>query len=152
MTVNEVVPDFQAIIQTNETIQLSDYRGRNVLLYFYPKNHSHGCTQEAQEFRDNYAQFVELNTVILGVSRDVVNSHVYFKNKHNLPFDLISDADETLCQSFDVIIPKTVWGKSLSGIARSSFLINAEGVLVKEWRKVKVKGHVQTVLTFLHTI
>ena len=127
-------------------LSISDFKGRTVVLYFYPKDNTPGCTLEAQDFRDHYKKFQTLNTVIFGVSRDSVKSHDGFKCKQALPFDLISDSDETLCQLFDVLKLKNMYGKEVIGIERSTFLINAEGVLVHEWRKVKVDGHCLEVL------
>ena len=141
INIGQSVPDFTAQATDNKTLHLSDYVGQFVLLYFYPKDNTAGCTQQAQSFRDAYAQFTAHNTVILGISRDSVRSHDNFKAKHELPFDLIADTDEQLCQLFDVIKMKMMYGKSVRGIERSSFLINPDGVLVKEWRKVKVKVH-----------
>ena len=146
VTLGAIVPDFVATITDNQTIKLSDYSGENVVLYFYPKDNTPGCTLEAQDFRDHYKKFQTLNTVIFGVSRDSVKSHDGFKCKQALPFDLISDSDETLCQLFDVLKLKNMYGKEVIGIERSTFLINAEGVLVHEWRKVKVDGHCLEVL------
>ncbi len=143
------VPLFTAQATPNKTIQLVDYLGKNVLLYFYPKDNTPGCTQQAQAFSDYHAQFRALNTVILGVSRDTLSAHQRFKAKHELPFELIADTDETLCQLFDVIKLKNMYGKQVRGIERSSFLINPAGVLVHAWRKVKVAGHCQTIIDFL---
>ena len=140
------MPNFTVMTTDNKSIELSDYHGQNVVLYFDPKDATPGCTQEAQDFRDNYAQFGALNTVILGVSRDSLISHDKFKCKHALPFDLISDSDETLCQLFDVLKMKNMYGKQAIGIERSTFLINVEGVLIYEWRKVKALGHGLNVL------
>jgi peroxiredoxin Q/BCP len=146
---DQVVPDFSAQSTGDKTIHLSDYRGQFVLLYFYPKDNTPGCTQQAQNFRDAYPQFTALNTVILGVSRDSARSHDNFKAKHELPFELIADSEEQLCQMFDVIKMKSMYGKQVRGIERSSFLINPDGVLVQEWRKVKVKTHCDEVLQAL---
>lgn len=150
---NNVVPDFNAHITGSEqTVKLSDYRGKNVVLYFYPKDSTPGCTLESQNFRDNYEKFVALNTVILGISRDSIRSHDGFKCKQRLQFELISDNDEIICQLFDVLKPKMMYGKEVIGIERSTFLINAEGVLIHEWRKVKVDGHVEEVLEKVSTV
>lgn len=151
ITLNTVIPDFSAITDDNKTIQLSDYRGQNLLLYFYPKDNTAGCTQEAQDFRDTIAQFSALNTVILGVSRDSVRTHENFKAKHGLPFDLIADTNESLCELFGVMVIKNMYGKQARGIERSSFLINSDGVLIHQWRKVKVKGHIEAILKVLET-
>lgn len=151
MTINigDVVPNFQASATGDKTINLSDYQGQKVLLYFYPKDNTPGCTQEGQAFRDHYSQFQQLNTVILGVSRDSVKVHEGFKCKQNFPFDLLSDQDEVLCELFDVIKMKNMYGKQVRGIERSSFLIDEQGILIKEWRKVQVKTHITEVLTAL---
>lgn len=130
----------------DQIIQLSDFRGKNIVLYFYPKDNTPGCTLEGQDFRDNKRKFSARNTVILGVSRDSVKSHENFKSKQSFSFDLLSDPDEKLCKQFDVIKEKNMYGKKVIGIERSTFLIDENGVLVKEWRKVKVKGHVEEVL------
>jgi peroxiredoxin Q/BCP len=144
--IGENVPDFSAKITGNKTIKLSDFRGRNVVLYFYPKDSTPGCTLEAQNFRDNFAQFEASNTIIFGISRDSLKSHENFKCKQNLPFDLISDDDEALCQLFDVLKLKNMYGKQVIGIERSTFLINVHGVLIHEWRKVKVEKHCLNIL------
>lgn len=146
VTLNEIVPNFSAKMTGNQAVKLSDYRGRNVLLYFYPKDNTPGCTQEAQDFRDNYEKFSTLNTIILGVSRDSIKMHDGFKCKQALPFNLISDDEETLCQLFDVLKMKNMYGKQVMGIERSTFLISIEGILIHEWRKVKVAGHCANVL------
>ncbi len=152
IAIDKIVPNFIAVTTDDKTIQLIDYIGKNVVLYFYPKDSTPGCTQEAQDFRDNYAQFVALNTAIFGVSRDSLKSHNNFKCKQQLPFDLISDSDETLCQLFDVLKMKNMYGKKAIGIERSTFLINKEGVLIHEWRKVTVAGHCLNVLEKIDAI
>ncbi len=128
-----------------QTIDLKDYRGQWIVLYFYPKDATPGCTTEGQNFRDAHADFIAANAVILGVSRDSVRSHETFKQKQQFPFALLSDSEETLCQQFDVIKDKTMYGKQVRGIERSTFLIDPEGVVQHEWRKVKVDGHVAEV-------
>ncbi|RME35390.1 MAG: peroxiredoxin [Gammaproteobacteria bacterium] len=140
------VPDFEARATGGKTIRLSDLKGRNVVIYFYPKDSTPGCTREGQDFRDHYAEFQTLDTVIFGVSRDSLASHERFREKQGFPFDLISDPDETLCRLFDVIQEKNMYGRKVMGIVRSTFLIDREGVLRREWRKVKVPGHVEEVL------
>ncbi len=152
LNLNEPVPDFEAEATGGKTIRLSDYRGKKVLLYFYPRDNTPGCTQEGKDFRDHYARFQELNTVILGVSRDSVKVHEGFKQKHEFPFDLISDKDEKLCSLFDVIKMKNMYGKQVRGIERSTFLIDEQGILIHEWRKVKVKTHVAEVLDILEQL
>lgn len=140
------VTDIKLASTDDQIIQLSDFRGKNIVLYFYPKDNTPGCTLEGQDFRDNKRKFSARNTVILGVSRDSVKSHENFKSKQSFSFDLLSDPDEKLCKQFDVIKKKNMYGKKVIGIERSTFLIDENGVLVKEWRKVKVKGHVEEVL------
>ena len=140
------VTDIKLASTDDQIIQLSDFRGKNIVLYFYPKDNTPGCTLEGQDFRDNKRKFSARNTVILGVSRDSIKSHENFKSKQSFSFDLLSDPDEKLCKQFDVIKEKNMYGKKVIGIERSTFLIDEKGVLVKEWRKVKVKGHVGEVL------
>jgi len=146
---NQTTINFSAAATGDKTIQLSDYLGNYVILYFYPKDNTPGCTTEGQDFRDNIEQFKTLNSVILGVSRDSVRVHEGFKSKHEFPFDLLSDKEETLCQLFDVIKMKSLYGKQVRGIERSTFLINPQGKLIHEWRKVKVKTHIDEVLSKL---
>ncbi|MBX9762559.1 MAG: peroxiredoxin [Pseudomonadaceae bacterium] len=140
------VADFKADATSGQTVQLSDLKGRNVVIYFYPKDSTPGCTTEGQGFRDHYAAFQAANTVIFGVSRDGMKSHENFKCKQAFPFELISDKDETVCQLFDVIKLKKLYGKEYLGVDRSTFLIDQDGVLRQEWRGVKVPGHVEAVL------
>lgn len=146
LSVGHSVPDFTASATGDKSIKLSDYKGKNLVLYFYPKDQTPGCIKEGQGFRDHYSQFVSLDTEILGVSRDSLKSHENFKTKQEFPFDLLSDPDEALCQSFDVIKMKNMFGKKAMGIERSTFLIDRHGVLVQEWRKVKLKEHIEEVL------
>jgi len=127
-------------------ISFSDLKGKNVVLYFYPKDSTPGCTREGQDFTDNIRKFRARNTVIHGVSRDSIKSHENFKAKQKYSFDLLSDRDEKLCAQFDVIKEKNMYGKKVMGIERSTFLIDEKGILRKEWRKVKVDGHVSKVL------
>jgi len=136
----------------NKILKLSDLKGKNIIIYFYPKDATPGCTIEGQNFRDNIRKFSSRNTIVLGVSRDKINSHEKFKKNQKFPFDLLSDEDETLCKIFDVIKEKNMYGKKFIGIERSTFLIDEKGILRKEWRKVKVKGHVEEVLTALKEI
>ena len=146
VTVGKKVPAFAAEATGNEKICSKDLRGSRVVLYFYPRDSTPGCTLEGQDFRDNHTRFRRAKTVILGVSRDSIASHEKFKAKQGLPFELLADTDETLCKLFDVIKQKNMYGKKVLGIERSTFLIDEEGVLQKEWRKVKVAGHVEDVL------
>ena len=140
------VPDFKLPSTGSKTISLSSLKGQKVVLYFYPKDATPGCTLEGQDFRDMIRKFDALDTVILGVSRDSVASHEKFRSKECFPFDLLSDEDEKLCKLFDVIKEKNMYGKKVMGIERSTFLIDETGVLRQEWRKVKVEGHADEVL------
>ena len=128
------------------TVKLKDLKGKRVVLYFYPKDATPGCTQEGQDFRDLYPKFQRLNTEIFGVSRDTVASHEKFKDKQGFPFELLADVDEAACRAYDVIHEKNMYGKKVMGIVRSTFLIDEQGLLVNEWRKVKVDGHADEVL------
>jgi peroxiredoxin Q/BCP len=143
---NRVVADFEADATGDQTIRLKDLRGKKVVLYFYPKDSTPGCTTEGQDFRDLHSKFKRAKTVILGVSRDSIASHEKFKAKHDFPFELLSDSDEKLCAQFDVIKEKNMYGRKVMGIERSTFLIDEDGKLRREWRKVKVKGHAEEVL------
>ena len=143
---NRVVADFNAESTGDKKIRLKELRGSNVVIYFYPKDATPGCTLEGQDFRDLHGRFKRQKTVVLGVSRDSVASHEKFKAKQNFPFDLLSDPDEKLCRQFDVIREKNMYGRKVMGIERSTFLIDADGKLRAEWRKVKVKGHAEEVL------
>jgi peroxiredoxin Q/BCP len=143
---NRVVGDFTADATGDQKIRLQDLRGKNVVIYFYPKDSTPGCTTEGRDFSALHDRFKRANTVILGVSRDSIASHEKFKEKQGFPFDLLSDPDETLCKKFDVIHEKSLYGRKFMGVVRSTFLIDAEGKLRREWRKVKVKGHAEEVL------
>ncbi len=145
-TMNRVVKDFTAEATSDTEVRLKDLRGQNVVLYFYPKDSTPGCTQEGQDFRDLNTRFRRQKTVIFGVSRDSLASHEKFRAKQNFPFELISDPDEKLCKQFDVIKEKKLYGRTFMGIERSTFLIDKDGKLRGEWRKVKVKGHAEEVL------
>ena len=140
------VPDFEAACTGEKTFRLSDYQDRNLVVYFYPKDNTSGCTREGQDFRDNHTKFKRQKTIILGVSRDSIKAHENFKAKQAFKFELLSDKDEELCKLFDVIKMKNMYGKKVRGIERSTFLIDANGKLKQEWRKVKVDGHVEEVL------
>lgn len=144
--VGNSVPNFSLIGSDNNLHSLSDYKGKKVILYFYPRDNTPGCTTEACEFRDNNKQIIDSNTIILGISKDPLASHVKFITKFNLPFILLSDEEKTVCNLFDVIKEKNMYGKKVLGIERSTFLIDENGILIKEYRKVKVKGHVDSII------
>ena len=146
VAVDQPVGDFQVQATSGQAISLSELKGQQVVIYFYPKDSTPGCTTEGQDFRDHYAQFQAANTLVFGVSRDSLKSHENFKAKQSFPFELISDKDEALCQLFDVIKLKKLYGKEYLGVDRSTFLIDKEGVLRQEWRGLKVPGHVVAVL------
>jgi peroxiredoxin Q/BCP len=143
---NRVVKDFKAEATGDKTIHLKSLRGKKVVIYFYPKDATPGCTTEGQDFRDLHAKFRRQNAVVFGVSRDSIASHEKFREKQKFPFDLISDPDEKLCKQFGVIREKTLYGRKFMGVERSTFLIDEAGKLRREWRKVKVKGHAEDVL------
>ena len=140
------VPDFEAPATSGETFRLSAHRGKKLVLYFYPKDNTPGCTVEGQNFRDLHGEFSRANTLVFGISRDTLKSHEGFKAKMAFPFELIADTDETVCKMFDVIKMKNMYGKQVRGIERSTFLIDSEGRVAREWRAVKVAGHVDEVL------
>lgn len=144
--IGKKVTDTKVPATGEQELKLSDFKDKNIVLYFYPKDSTSGCTREGQDFRDDIAKFRRAKTIILGVSRDSVKSHENFKAKQEFPFDLLSDKEEKLCQQFDVIKEKNMYGKKVMGIERSTFLIDKKGVLRQEWRKVKVDGHVKEVL------
>ena len=150
--VGKKVPAFKLPATGEQTISLTSLKGKNIVLYFYPKDNTPGCTTEGQDFRDSIAKFKRQNCIILGVSRDTVRTHENFKAKQKFPFDLLSDTEEELCNLFDVIKLKNMYGKKLLGVERSTFIINEKGVLKQEWRKVKVAGHVDEVLAAVKTI
>ena len=144
--INTKVKKFKVSATSELEINSIDLIGKNVVLYFYPKDNTPGCTQEGEDFKDLYKEFKKLKTEIYGISRDSLKSHEGFKTKYKYPFELISDPDEKLCNLFDVIKEKNMYGKKYMGIERSTFLINKDGKLSAEWRKVKVNGHAIEVL------
>ena len=144
--IGKKVAKFSLPATGDKTLSLDDFKGSKLVIYFYPKDNTPGCTLEGQDFRDRYPEFQKAGTAILGVSRDSVKSHENFKAKQNFPFDLLSDADEKLCGQFDVIHEKNMYGRKVMGVVRSTFLIDKDGKLRDEWRKVKVKGHADEVL------
>jgi len=145
--IGKKVANFSLPATGDKTLSLKDLKGSNLVLYFYPKDSTPGCTLEGQDFRDQHTAFRKANTLIPGVSRDSVKSHENFRSKQNFPFDLLSDSEEKLCRQFDVIREKNMYGRKVLGIERSTFLIDGDGILRQEWRKVRVKGHVDEVLT-----
>ena len=146
VSIGRKVPDFSLPATGDQTVTLSEYQGRNVVVYFYSRDSTPGCTTEGQDFRDRMASFRRRNTAVLGISRDTIKSHENFKARQQFPFELLSDADETVCRLFDVIREKNMYGRRVMGIERSTFLIDDRGVLRREWRKVRVKGHAEEVL------
>ena len=132
--------------ENGEIIDLKSFRPNSIVLFFYPRDNTPGCTSESIDFRDNFKSFQKKNTLIFGISKDSLSSHEKFKEKFNFPFELISDPEEKVCKAFDVIKEKSMYGKKYLGIERSTFLVDSKGKLKKEWRKVKVKGHVEEVL------
>ena len=150
--VGKKVPDFKALLDNEETFKLSENKGKNLVFYFYPKDNTPGCIKEGEDFRDNYSVIKKLNTEVIGVSKDSVTSHQKFVQKFNFPFNLISDENEKVCNLFNVIKEKNMYGRKYMGIERSTFLIDTNGKLVKEWRKVRVKGHVDDVIESIKEI
>lgn len=151
-SVSEFAPDFTAAMTGDAQFSLSQYRGSKLILYFYPKDNTPGCTTESMNFRDLHADFVAAKTQIFGISRDSIRSHESFKTKLGLPFDLISDPDETVCNLFGVMKMKKLYGRESRGIERSTFVIDANGKLARQWRGLKVNGHVEEVLAFVQNL
>jgi peroxiredoxin Q/BCP len=149
---NQPAPDFQLPATGGNTFQLSNYLGKTVVIYFYPKDSTPGCTTQGIQFRDAYPQLQQHNTEIFGVSRDSLKSHENFKAKFTFPFELLADTEELACSLFNVIKMKNMYGKQVRGIERSTFVIDKNGTLVKEWRGVKVDGHAAEVLNFIQTL
>lgn len=149
---DQPAPDFTLPATGGKTFRLSNAKGTNLVLYFYPKDNTPGCTREGEQFRDLYSQFRKLRCEVYGVSRDSMKSHESFKAKMDFPFELLSDADETACKLFDVIRLKNMYGRKVRGIERSTFVIDDRGVVRREWRGVKVPDHAQEVLEFVKTL
>lgn len=149
---NQSVPDFQLPATSGKTFQLSNYLGKNVVIYFYPKDSTPGCTTQGMQFRDAYADFQQLDTEIFGISRDSLKSHESFKAKFSFPFELLADTEELACSQFGVMKMKNMYGKQVRGVERSTFIIDKKGNLVKEWRGVKVDGHAAEVLNFIKAL
>lgn len=152
LMMHQAVADFQLTATSGKTFQLSDYLGKNLVIYFYPKDSTPGCTTQGIQFRDAYADFQANDTEIFGVSRDSLKSHENFKAKFTFPFELLADTEELACTLFGVIKMKNMYGKQVRGIERSTFIIDKNGSLVKEWRGVKVEGHATEVLNFIKTL
>jgi len=146
MKIGDKLPALTVATTPDQSLKFTSLKKKNIIIYFYPKDSTPGCTTEGQNFRDLYVEFTDLETVIFGVSRDSIKSHQKFKEKQQFPFELISDPEEQLCKAFDVIKLKKLYGREYMGIERSTFLFNKKGQLVNEWRKLRVKGHVDLVL------
>jgi thioredoxin-dependent peroxiredoxin len=146
LVINKPAPDFSLPATNGKRINLKDFMGKNIVLYFYPKDCTSGCTQEGKDFSENDKKFASLNTMILGISRDSLKLHEKFKSEQQFPFELLSDTEETVSKLYGVLKEKIMYGKKSYGIERSTFLIDKQGVLRREWRKVKVPGHVEAVL------
>ena len=149
---NQPVPDFALPATSGNTFKLSDFLGQYMVVYFYPKDSTPGCTTQGMQFRDAYADFKQVNAEIIGISRDSVKSHENFKAKFSFPFGLAADTEEVACNIFGVIKMKNMYGKQVRGIERSTFVINPQGVVIREWRGVKVDGHALEVLTFIQSL
>ncbi|HAF00250.1 MAG TPA: peroxiredoxin [Methylophilaceae bacterium] len=149
---NQPVTDFELLATSGKTFKLSDYLGKLLVVYFYPKDSNPGCTTQGVQFRDTYSEFLALNANIVGISRDSIKSHENFKAKFSFPFELLSDSEELACTLFNVIKMKNMYGKQVRGIERSTFIINQQGKLIHEWRGVKADGHANEVLAFIKTL
>ena len=149
---NNPVTDFELPATSGHTFKLSDYLGKTLVIYFYPKDSTPGCTTQGMQFRDFYSEFQEANTEIVGISRDSLKSHENFKAKFSFPFELLADTEELACGIFGVMKMKNMYGKQVRGVERSTFVIDKNGSLVQEWRGVKVDGHVPQVLDFVKTL
>jgi len=147
--IGDLIPDLTVATTKNDALKLRELSGKNLILYFYPRDNTPGCTTQGQNFRDHYQTFLDANTEILGVSRESIRSHNNFINKHEFPFDLISDPDEVLCKAMDVIKEKKMYGKTHMGIERSTFVFDTQGKLIHEVRKVKAKTHIDEMLAFI---
>ncbi|OEF98805.1 peroxiredoxin [Vulcanibacillus modesticaldus] len=150
-SIGDIAPDFTLPASNGQNVSLHDFRGKYVVLYFYPKDNTPGCTTEACDFRDYYQDFSNLDAVILGVSPDPLKSHEKFISKYQLPFLLLSDEDHEVAKKYDVWVLKKMYGREYMGIERSTFIIDKEGKIMKTYRKVKVKGHVENALEYLKT-
>ena len=148
----KAVKDFSLPSTGGGTFRLSEHRGKKLVLYFYPKDNTPGCTVEGSDFRDRHKDFVRAGAEVYGISRDSIKSHEGFKAKMKFPFELLSDSDEAVCAQFDVMKMKNMYGKKVRGIERSTFVVGSDGALAREWRGVKVPGHVEEVLNFVKTL
>ncbi len=149
---NKTVTNFELPATSGTNFKLSDFLGKTLVIYFYPKDNTPGCTTQGMQFRDNYVEFQALNTEIFGISRDSLKSHENFKAKFSFPFELLADTEELACGIFGVMKMKNMYGKQVRGVERSTFIIDKNGVLIKEWRGVKVDGHAQEVLNFIQSL
>lgn len=149
---NQPVPEFELPSTGSKTFKLSEHLGKTLIIYFYPKDSTPGCTSQGQQFRDTYQEFQAIGAEIFGISRDAMKSHENFKAKFTFPFDLLSDAEETVCNIFGVMKMKNMYGKQVRGVERSTFIIDKKGVLIHEWRGVKVDGHAKEVLNFIQSL
>ncbi|MDO9219511.1 MAG: peroxiredoxin [Thiobacillus sp.] len=147
-----VISDFELPATSNATFKLSEHRGQNVVVYFYPKDNTSGCTLEGQEFRDLYGDFGKANAIVVGISRDTLKSHESFKAEYQFPFELLADTEETACELFGVMKLKNMYGKQVRGVERSTFVFDVNGKLVKSWRGLKAPGHAAEVLAFVQTL
>lgn len=152
VSIGKKVANFSLPATGDRTLSLKDFSGRHLVVYFYPKDNTPGCTLESQDFRDAYPKFRTAGADVVGVSRDSMKLHEKFKSRLGLPFDLLSDADEALCRQFDVIREKSLYGRKFLGIERSTFLLDPKGILRREWRKVRVKGHAEEVLQAVRSL
>ncbi len=148
-TLNKPMPDFALASTEGTSVSLADFRGKSVVLYFYPRDNTPGCTQEGEDFRDHYASFIRHNAVVLGVSRDTLQQHCKFKQKYQFPFALLADPDEVVCRQYGLLKNKMMYGKPVTGVERTTYLIDSKGILRQLWQKVKVEGHVAAVLDAL---
>ena len=149
ISIGDNIPNLTVATTKNNELSLSELQGKKLVLYFYPKDNTPGCTQEGKDFTEHYQEFQKLNTEILGVSKDSLKKHSNFIEKYDFPFDLIADTEEELCQAMDVIKEKSMYGKKYMGIERSTFIFNEKGVLIHEFRKIRVTGHIEEVLAAL---
>jgi peroxiredoxin Q/BCP len=149
---NQAAPDFTLPATSNQSFTLSSVRGKSLVIFFYPKDNTPGCTTEVQQFRDLYSDFKKSGCEVVGISRDSIKSHENFKAKFTLPFALLSDADETVCNNFGVMKQKMMYGKQVRGIERSTFVLNSKGIICKEWRGLKADGHAQEVLSYVQSL